>query len=147
LSLVTFDKVKNIKDLGFQVSVSKTFKVSTEVMWNYILSEKGMHTWLGEINIDDFEIQKQLTTKQGIEVKLTVFVTDCHLRFKWKPINFEKSSTVELRITSANGKAKVIFHHTEFYKIEQQEELRSYWKNVIIEMNFDLINDHGNNKF
>jgi hypothetical protein len=140
LTTVTFDKVKNIKDLGFQVSVSKTFKVSTEVMWEYILSEKGMYTWLGEINIDDFEIQKQLATKQGIEVKLTVFVPDCHLRFKWKPINFEKPSTVELRITNTNGKAKVIFHHTGFYKLEQQEELRSYWKNVISTINEELTN-------
>jgi activator of HSP90 ATPase len=136
---VKSDKIKNTKELGFQVSVSKTFKVSTEIMWEFILSEKGIHVWLGEINIDDFDIQKQFITKEGIEGKLTVFVPECHLRLKWKPSIFEKQSTVELRITNTNGKAKVIFHHTRFYKIEQQEILRRYWKNVILKMTIELI--------
>jgi activator of HSP90 ATPase len=133
-------KAPQTKDLGYQVSASKTFKVSTEIMWAYLLSEQGIHTWLGEINVDDFEIQKQLLTKTGIEAKLTVFILDCHLRLKWKPKHFEKTSTLELRVTNTKGQAKVIFHHTGFYKIEQQEELRSYWKNVIANINLELTN-------
>jgi hypothetical protein len=134
------DPPSKTKDLGYQVSASKTFKVSTEIMWAYLLSEQGIHTWLGEINVDDFEIQKPLITKAGIEAKLTVFVLDCHLRIKWKPKHFDKPSTVELRVTNTKGRAKVIFHHTGFYQIEQLEELRSYWKKVIANMDLDLIN-------
>jgi activator of HSP90 ATPase len=132
------NEVKKVKDLGFQVSVSKTFKISAQRMWEFLLSEKGIHIWLGEINLDAFELKKEFVTKEGIEGKLTVFVPDCHLRFKWKPSNFEKTSTVELRVTNTNGKAKIIFHHTGFYKIEQQEILRSYWKNVISKMLIEL---------
>jgi activator of HSP90 ATPase len=138
LTIEKFDKIKNKKDLGFQVSVSKTFKISTETMWEFLLSEKGIHIWLGQINLNDFELQKELITKEGIEAKLTVFVPNCHLRFKWKTVNFEKQSTVELRVTNTKGKAKIIFHHTRFYKIAQQEILRSYWKNVISKMTIEL---------
>jgi hypothetical protein len=112
-------------------------------MWSYILSEEGIRVWLGEIDIDDFEIQKQLVTKEGIEVKLTVLKLDCHLRFKWRPSHFDRPSTVELRVTSSSGRAKVIFHHTGFYILAQVEELRSYWKGVISKMMVDLAAYHG----
>ena len=52
------DKIKVSKDLGFQVSVCKTFSVSTETMWEFLLSQSGIEVWLGKINIDDLEIQK-----------------------------------------------------------------------------------------
>ena len=138
---MTLENNKNkAKDLGFQVSVTKTFNVSPEVIWEFLLSEKGISIWFGEINIDDFEIQKPLITKNGIEGKLTVFVPNCHLRFKWKPNNWEKQSTVELRVTNSKGKATIIFHHTGFFKIEQKEELRSYWKNIVSKINIELTN-------
>ena len=73
MQLITLksDKIKNSKDLGFQVSVCKTFSVSIQTMWEFLLSETGINIWLGEINIDDFELQKQFATKAGIEGKLT----------------------------------------------------------------------------
>jgi activator of HSP90 ATPase len=140
---VKTDKIKNKKDLGFQVAVSKTFKVGTPTMWNFILSEAGIQIWLGEMNTDDFELQTQFVTKTGIKVKLTIFKPDCHLRFKWQPSTFEKSSTVELRITNTKGKARIIFHHTGFFKIEQQEELRTYWKTIIDKINNALSIQNG----
>lgn len=126
--------IKESKDLGYQVSVSKVFPFSTEIMWEFLLSENGIAIWLGKINLYDFELQKQFVTDEGIEGKLTVFVPDCHLRFKWKPSNWKKQSTVELRVKNSKGKASVIFHHTGFYKIEQQEELRQYWKSIVTKM-------------
>lgn len=148
LNYQQFDKVKNNsakkpKDLGFQVSVTKTFNLNTEVFWEFLLSEKAISIWVGEINFDDFEIQKSFITKEGIEGKITVFKTNCHIRFKWKPSTWKKESTVELRITNAKGKARLIFHHTRFFKIEQKEELRSYWKNVMKKINTELINSNA----
>jgi hypothetical protein len=137
-TIKTFEKIKTKKDLGFQVSVSKTFNVSTQTMWEFLLSENGITIWLGEINFEDFGIQKQFVTKEGIEGKLTVFVPDCHLRLKLKPIGFEKALTVELRVTNSRGKAKVLFHNTGFYKIEQVEQLRNRWKHVISKMATEL---------
>jgi activator of HSP90 ATPase len=135
LTLLKSSSTKNANSLGFQVSVSKTFNISTHLLWEFILSEKGLQEWLGINNADEFEIQNQFVSTKGIIVKLTVFVTDCHLRFKWKPIDFEKPTTVELRITNAKGKAKAIFHITGFYKIEQKEILRNYWKKIILKIN------------
>jgi activator of HSP90 ATPase len=136
----TSEKQKKIKDLGFQVSVSKVFSVSTETMWEFLLSEQGIAVWLGKILIDDFEIQKSFVTYEGIEGKLTVFVPNCHLRLKWKPKHWQKLSTIELRVTNRKGKASVIFHQTDFFEIEKREEMRTYWKGIISKMNDLLTN-------
>ncbi|MBV5313558.1 MAG: SRPBCC domain-containing protein [Prolixibacteraceae bacterium] len=134
-----FEKTVKIKDLGFQVSISKVFSVSTETMWEFLLSEKGIAVWLGTMSIDDFEIQKPFTTDEGIEGKLTVFIPNCHLRLKWKPKHWEKLSTIELRVTNRKGRASVVFHQTGFFEIEKQEEMRTYWKSIILKMNDELI--------
>jgi activator of HSP90 ATPase len=126
--------IKKTKDLGYQISVSKVFPLPTHKMWDFLLSDLGIATWLGKISLEDFELQKQFVTDKGVEGKLTVFVPDCHLRFKWKPSNWDKQSTVELRVKNSKGKSSVIFHHTGFYKIELQEELRQYWKEIITKM-------------
>ncbi len=131
-------EITKVKDLGFQVSVSKVFSVSTDTMWTFLLSEAGINVWLGNFPIDDFEIQKPFVTDAGIEGKLTVFVPNCHFRFKFKPKNWQKASTVELRVTNRKGKASVIFHQTGFFEIEKREEMRIYWKNIISKMKDQL---------
>ena len=128
------------KDLGFQVSVRKTFSVSTETMWEFLLSQSGIEVWLGKINIDDLEIQKTFISDEGIEGKLTVFIPNCHLRLKWKPKHWQKLSTVELRVTNNKGRSSVVFHQTGFFEIEKIEEMRTYWKSIISNMNEVLIN-------
>jgi activator of HSP90 ATPase len=128
------------KDLGFQVSVRKTFSVSTETMWEFLLSQSGIEVWLGKINIDDLEIQKTFISEEGIEGKLTVFIPNCHLRLKWKPKHWQKLSTVELRVTNNKGRSSVVFHQTGFFEIEKIEEMRTYWKSIISNMNEVLIN-------
>jgi len=132
--------VEKNKDLGFQVSVRKTFSVSTETMWEFLLSQSGIEVWLGKINIDDLEIQKTFISDEGIEGKLTVFIPNCHLRLKWKPKHWQKFSTVELRVTNNKGRSSVVFHQTGFFEIEKIEEMRTYWKSIISNMNEELIN-------
>jgi activator of HSP90 ATPase len=125
---------KKEKDLGFQVSVSKIFAVNTEKMWEFLLSEEGIAVWLGKFPIEDFEIQKTFITEEGIEGRLTVFVPNCHIRLKWKPKHWQKSSIIELRVTNRKGRASVVFHQTGFFEIEKLEEMRTYWKNIISKM-------------
>ena len=128
------------KDLGFQVSVRKTFSVSTETMWEFLLSQSGIEVWLGKINIDDLEMQKTFISDEVIEGNLTVFIPNCHLRLKWKPKHWQKLSTVELRVTNNKGRSSVVFHQTGFFEIEKIEEMRTYWKSIISNMHEELIN-------
>lgn len=128
------------KDLGYQVSVSKVFSVSTVVMWDFLLSQEGINLWLGKIDIDDFEIQKPLVTESGNEYKITVYVPNCHFRFKFKPMHWAKASIVEMRVINRKGKAGLTFYQTSFFEIENREEMRMYWKGVIPKMTTSINN-------
>ncbi len=132
--------IGNVKEkkLEYQVSVSKIFSVATQKMWEFLFAEIGIGIWLGKINLDDLEINKIFKTENGTEGKLTVLVPDCHLRFSWKPIDWEKPSIVELRVKDIKGKSSVLFHHTKFYKLEQKVTLRTHWKAVIAKMEIAL---------
>jgi activator of HSP90 ATPase len=123
------------KDLGFQVSVSKIFPIGTKAMWEFLLSDEGIAIWIGDISVGNFELQNRFITKSGTEGKLTIFVPDCHLRFKWKPKHWQKQSTVELRVTNRKGRASIVFHQTGFFEIEKREEMRTFWKYVIEKIN------------
>jgi activator of HSP90 ATPase len=127
------------KDLGFQVSVSKIFPIGTKAMWEFLLSDEGIAIWIGDISVGNFELQNRFITKSGTEGKLTIFVPDCHLRFKWKPKHWQKQSTVELRVTNRKGRASIVFHQTGFFEIEKREEMRTFWKYVIEKINQSLI--------
>lgn len=101
-------------------------------MWEFLLSENGIEVWLGKINSDEFEICKPFNTKEGIEGKLTIFKPDSHLRLSWKLKDWAKSSIVEMRITNSKGRARMVFHHTKLYEIEQRIEMKKYWNNILL---------------
>ena len=122
------------KDLGYQIGVRKTFTVSTEKMWDFLLSETGITIWLGQINMDDFELHKPFKTTEGIEGKLSVFKPDSHMRLRWKSTDWLRYSTVEIRVTNSKGRAAVVFHHTGLFDVEKREALIGYWKGVIGKM-------------
>ncbi|GHO46165.1 hypothetical protein [Ktedonospora formicarum] len=37
------------KSVGFQIGVRRTFAISVEQAWNFLISEEGQRIWLGEV--------------------------------------------------------------------------------------------------
>ncbi len=130
-----------LKNLGFQYSIRKTFPVSVDVLWEFILSEQGILVWLGTMDITDFELNKSFKTQEGIEGKVTTFKPDCHFRMSWKPPHWDKPSIIELRITNNKGRAAMVIHQTRFFEFEKREEMKIYWSNVIERMIVELKKD------
>ncbi len=133
------DIAEKTKNLGFQVSVSKIFTVNPETMWEFILSEEGLAVWLGKISIEEFEIQKPFICPDGTEGKLTVFKPDCHIRLQFKPKHWQKYAIIELRITRIKGRAAMVIHQTNFFEEAKIEEMRSYWKGIILKIDRALM--------
>jgi activator of HSP90 ATPase len=129
---------KQPKNLGFQYSIRKTFQVSVDVLWEFILSERGISIWLGTMDMADFELNRSFKTLEGIEGKITTFKPDCHFRMSWRPPHWDKPSIIELRITNYKGRASMVIHQTRFFEIEKREEMKVYWGNVIEKMIIEL---------
>jgi activator of HSP90 ATPase len=126
------------KNVGFQFSITKTCAVSVDTAWDFLLSESGIAMWLGDIHFDDFELNNPLTTKAGIEAKITIFKADSHLRLAWKPKHWDNNSFIEIRVLTNKGRAKLGLLHTHMTSIEQREEVKAYWAKIMYEISLEL---------
>jgi hypothetical protein len=118
---------------GFQIGISKTLPVSTDFVWDFLFSDTGLKIWLGNLNSEDFELNKPFKTEEGITGKLTVFKPDCHIRLSWKPTHWTNSSIVEVRVKNSKGRAIILFHQTKIISLQQREEMRIRWNRVLSE--------------
>lgn len=87
--------------------------------------------WLGIISSDQFDLNKNYKTKDGIEGKVNVIMPNSHIRLTWKPKNWINTSTLQIRVIEAKGKATISIHQEKLFDNNQREEMKNYWDNVI----------------
>jgi activator of HSP90 ATPase len=126
------------KNVGFQFSITKTCAVSVDTAWDFLLSELGVAMWLGDIDFEDFELNNPLTTKAGIDAKITIFRANSHIRLAWKPRHWDNNSFIEIRVLTNKGRAKLGLLHTHMVSIAQREEVKVYWTKVIHKIALEL---------
>lgn len=126
------------KNVGFQFSITKTYAVSVNKAWDFLLSESGVSMWLGYINFNDFELNNPLITKAGLEAKITIFKADSHLRLAWKPAHWDNVSFIEIRVLTNKGRAKLGLLHTHMTSVAQRTEVKAYWTKIFDEMALEL---------
>lgn len=123
--------VGQTKDAGFQIGVRKTFAVPVETIWNFLFSEKGLSTWLGNIRLENFELGRPYKTKEGIEGKVNVFKPNSHIRLTWKPKQWTNTSALQIRAIPNKDKTTISFHQDKLLDSKQREEMKKYWEEVI----------------
>jgi hypothetical protein len=123
------------KKHGFQISVSKTFTVFHEFMWDFVLSEEGIKLWLGDINMVDFELKTPFKTKTGTECELRSFKPGLYIKFNYKPENWTKLSKIEIRIDKRKGGfARFGVLHSHLISLTQRSAMKKHWDSVIKEI-------------
>jgi activator of HSP90 ATPase len=126
------------QNFGFQYSITRTYAVSTDAAWDFLLSESGISVWLGTINKNDFELHHPFTTAEGIEGKITIFRADSHLRLSWKPSHWLNNSSIEIRVFNVKGRAKIGLLQTRMIDVQQREEVKAYWMKIMQEIGLNL---------
>jgi len=123
-------QIGQTKDVGFQFGIRKTFAISSDEMWEFLLSRKGLEIWLGELETE-FDLQKEFKTKNGVNGFVRVFKPNSHIRINWQKKNWENLSTVQLRVIGKNEKTTVSFHQEKLLDSIQREEMKEYWNRVM----------------
>jgi len=101
------------KDVGFQFGIRKTFTISTENVWGFLFSEKGLKIWLGKLN-NELEIKKEYETENGITGLVRVFKANSHIRLNWKAKTWENMSTVQIRVIGNKSKTTIAIHQEKY---------------------------------
>ena len=116
--------VGQTKDAGFQIGVRKTFAVPVETIWNFLISEKGLCTWLGNVSLENFELGKPYKTEEEIEGKVNVFKPNSHIRLTWKPRHWTNTSALQIRAIPNKDKTTISFHQDKLLDSKQRAEMK-----------------------
>jgi uncharacterized protein YndB with AHSA1/START domain len=119
------------KNAGFQVGTRKTFPVSVETAWDFLISARGTSIWLGLINPDSLDVGTPFTTSNGVEGQIKVLKPYSHLRMKWKPSDWTNTSTLQIRVIPAKDKTTISFHQEKLLDEHQRNSMKSFWQSVL----------------
>ncbi|MGP7817326.1 SRPBCC family protein [Niallia sp. 01092] len=119
------------KSVGFQVGVRRTFPISQEKAWEFITSEEGLNLWLGESTSIILKTGQKYITKTGTG-EIRVVKPLQQLRLTWKKEEWERPSTVQVRIISkVSNKTTISFHQENLSDKNVREEMKLYWEKVL----------------
>ena len=123
------------KSVGFEIGVRRTFDAPVMRAWEVITSDEGMKLWLGDILGLKWEKGERYTTKDETEGEIHVISPGSHLRITWWPKNWDKASTIQIRIIPNGEKTTISFHQENLPGANEREEMRERWENVLDELN------------
>lgn len=123
--------VGQTKDVGFQIGIRRTLPISLDKAWHFLFSEEGLKIWLGKISSEQFDLNKNYKTKEGVEGEVRVFEPNSHIRLTWKPKNWTNISTLQIRVIEAKDKTTISIHQEKLLDNSQRAEMKKYWKKVI----------------
>lgn len=122
------------KGAGFQIGVRRTFDVPVMRAWDVIISEKGIKLWLGDVSGMKWEKGETYITKDEIEGEIRVINPGSHLRITWWPKDWEKASTIQIRVIPNGERTTISFHQENLKGAQEREEMRQRWENVLDEL-------------
>lgn len=130
-------QIGKTKDVGFQFGIRKTYPLSSNDMWDFLFSEKGLELWLGKLQTE-LELKKEFKTEKGIIGYVRVFKPNSHIRINWQKMNWTNLSTVQLRVIGNKERTTVSFHQEKLVDSEQREEMKAYWNQVVNKITMEI---------
>jgi uncharacterized protein YndB with AHSA1/START domain len=119
----------------YTVTVTKTLPVDQKTLWKFITSQDGLNVWLKPM--DEFKIVKGASFEVigGIFGEVRTFKPPMQLRLRWEDSDWAKKSVVQVYVI-ARPKNKCMFGltHEGLANPRIKERQRSYWKNVVQEL-------------
>jgi uncharacterized protein YndB with AHSA1/START domain len=117
---------------GFQVGVRRTFPISPEQVWSFLTSPEGIKLWLGNVSPLAFNEGEIFTSDEGISGQLRIVKPFKQLRLKWGKKDWEKPSTLQIRLLSNHpDRTTISFHQENLDHPNTREQMKLYWENVL----------------
>ncbi|HZG17915.1 MAG TPA: SRPBCC domain-containing protein [Candidatus Bathyarchaeia archaeon] len=124
-------KVGQTKSVGFQVGVRRTYPIPQEKAWDLVASEEGLQFWLGEGSGISLQPGQKYRTKTGTG-EIRIVKPNHQLRLTWQKEEWQRPSTVQIRIISKeNNKTTISFHQENLTDQYVREQMKEYWEKVL----------------
>lgn len=127
------------KDAGFEIGVQKTIPKSVGDVWEFLISDKGLSFWLGDIKSDELRIDKGgvYETKDGTRGEIRSVYPEERLRLTWQPKDREKPTTLQIYLycpRNTPNKTSLRFHHEKLSGPAERQAMKKHWRNVLAKL-------------
>ncbi len=134
---VGYEQARGLRVVGqtssadFQIGVQKTLPISADKAWSLLAEEPGRGIWLGKIDSLEFHKGEQYRTSAGISGEIRSAVPGRRVRLTWCSPDLPRPSTLQVTIVPAGGKTSVRFHQERLSSLEEREQMRTRWRDVL----------------
>ncbi|MFF2529803.1 SRPBCC domain-containing protein [Brevibacillus sp. NPDC058079] len=120
---------------GFQVGVRRTMPITQEQTWAFLTSSEGVKLWLGHVSRLTFSEGEAFTSSEGISGQFRVVKPFQQFRLKWSMKEWEKPSTLQIRLISDKpDRTTISFHQENLDNSSTREQMKLHWKEVLNEI-------------
>jgi len=119
------------RDTGFQVGVRKTLPADLNTVWHAVVSDRGLKLWLGAGRLPDLNPGSRFRLKDGTSGEIRVHQPFSHMRVTWKPADWPRPSTIQVRIIENGEKTTLAFHQEHLPHEQARDERKAFFKDVL----------------
>ncbi len=119
------------QDAGFQIGVRKTLPVDVVDAWEFLTSAEGIRLWLGPDADLDFSKDQEYEMPDGTTGQVRIFKHYSHLRITWQPPEWERASTIQVRVIPTDEKTVISFHQEHLPGPQARQDRKEFFRNVI----------------
>ncbi|OUQ88898.1 ATPase [Brevibacillus brevis] len=120
---------------GFQVGVRRTMPITPEQAWAFLTSSEGAKLWLGHVSNLTFSEGETFTSSDGISGQFRVVKPFQQFRLKWSMKEWEKPSTLQIRLISDKpDRTTISFHQENLGHENTREQMKLHWEEVLNEI-------------
>ncbi|MFF2090568.1 SRPBCC domain-containing protein [Paenibacillus sp. NPDC058174] len=117
---------------GFQVGIRRTLPVSREQAWAFITSTEGLSLWIGQLPKLELTVGETFKSDEGVTGQLKVVKPLHQLRLTWQPKDWDRPSTLQIRLLSDKpDKTTISFHQEQLDHAARREQMKQHWENVL----------------
>lgn len=128
-----------IRDVGWEIGVSRVFAADAQAVWDLIVSDAGTALWVGEGVQLPRQAGATFTAPSGTSVEVRSFLPLDRIRLTWRPCGWDHPTTLQVAITPAPTGTTVHFQQECLNGPQESEVQRAHWKWVLDLMSQQLV--------
>ncbi len=119
------------KDVGWQIGVRRTLDIPLTVAWQFLISTEGVNLWLGESAGVEWTKGAQYELVDGSTGEVRVFKPESHVRITWHPADWERASTIQVRVMPSGDRTVIVFHQEHLPDATAREQRRQHFASAL----------------
>ncbi|PYI57579.1 ATPase [Paenibacillus flagellatus] len=117
---------------GFQMGVRRTLPIARERVWELLMSREGLKLWIGELAPPEWAAGVPFESAEGTTGTMRVYKPYEQLRLTWKLPEWDKPSTLQIRLMSSSpDRTTVSFHQENLSDLFERERMLAKWEGAI----------------